>query len=59
MGLTGLLALLVVALFGVTVKFFLDGVREKNRKKAILSAVAFCGVVAVLYVGLLWLITSM
>lgn len=59
MGLTGLLALLVVALFGVTVKLFWDGAREKNWKKAILSVVIFCGFAGALYVGLIWFITAM
>lgn len=59
MGFTGLLAFILAALLAVTVKFVVDGVREKNWKKSILWAVLFCAFVLLLYFGLIGFITSM
>lgn len=59
MGLTGILALIVVALFVIMLKFVIDGVREKNWKKSIISVVIFCVIVLSIYWALITLITSM
>ena len=59
MGLTGILLLIVLALFVIMVYFVIDGVRTKNLIKAIISIVIFFAVVLVIYFGLLRFIASM
>lgn len=59
MGLTSLLALMIVSLFVIMLKFVIDGVHEKNWKKSIISVVIFCVVVLLIYFGLIRFITSM
>lgn len=59
MGLTGILALIVLALFVIILKFVIDGIREKNWKKSVISVVIFCVIVVLIYFGLIRLITSM
>ena len=59
MGLTGILLIIILALFVITIKFVIDGIRSKNWKKAIISAVIFLAIILIMYFGLLRLITSM
>ncbi len=59
MGFISLLALVVVALLVIMLKFVIDGVREKNWKKSIISVVVFLAVILLLYFGLIRFITSM
>ena len=59
MGLIGILALMVLALFVVLIKFVADGIRDKHWKKVIASIVVFIAVLLLLYFGLLQFITSM
>ena len=59
MGLTGILLIIILALFVITIKFVIDGIRSKNWKKAIISTVIFLAIILIMYFGLLRLITSM
>ena len=59
MGLTGILLLIVLALFVYMIYFVIDGIRTKNWKKAIISIVVFITVVLIIYFGLLRFIASM
>lgn len=59
MGFTGILLLADLALLVLTVYVTARGIRTKNWKKAVLPIAAFCVVTAVMYFGLLALITSM
>lgn len=59
LGLTGILALIVVVLFALAIYWIVRGVKEKNWKRAIIPAVVLAAVVALLYYGLLFFITSM
>ena len=59
MGFISLLALVVVALLVIMLKFVIDGVREKDWKKSIISVLEFLAVIVLLYFGLIWFITCM
>jgi TctA family transporter len=59
MSLTEILILIVIALFVVIAKFVIDGVREKNWKKSIISILIFGAIILLLYFGLIRFITSM
>lgn len=59
MSLTEILILIVIVLFVVMVKFVIDGVREKNWKKSIISILIFGVIILLLYFGLIRFITSM
>lgn len=59
MSLTEILILIVIALFVVIVKFVIDGVREKNWNKSIISILIFWAIILLLYFGLIRFITSM
>ena len=59
MGLTGILLLMILALFVFVIYFVIDGIRQKNWKRAIISVAAFCSIVLLMYFGLLRFITSM
>ena len=59
MGLTGILLFIILVLFIIAIYFVIDGVRTKNRKKAIISVAIFCSIVLLIYFGLLRFITSM
>jgi TctA family transporter len=59
MGLIEILILIVMALFVVMAKFVVDGVREKNWKKSIISILIFGAIIFLLYFGLIRFITSM
>lgn len=59
MGFTALLILVIMALFVITVKFVIDGVRRKNWKKSIIPAAVFLAVILLMYFGLIRFITSM
>lgn len=59
MSLTEILILIVIALFIIMAKFIIDGVREKNWKKSIISILIFGVIILLLYFGLIRFITSM
>lgn len=59
MGLTGILLLIILAIFVVMINFVIDGVRIKNRKKVIIPIVIFLSIVLLMFLGLLRFITSM
>jgi hypothetical protein len=59
MGLTGILLIVVLALLAIMVKFVVDGIREKNWIKVLVSIVVFLGIILLLYFGLIRLITAM
>ena len=56
---TVILLLIVLALFVIMIKFVIDGVRDKNWKKAIISIVLFIAIILLIYFGILRFITSM
>ena len=59
-GLTGVLLLIVLALLLlVVIKFVVDGIQEKNWKKAVLSVAVFGAMILLLLFGLMGFITSM
>lgn len=59
MGLTGILLLIILALFVFIIYFVSDGIRKRNWKRAMISIVIFFSVVLLMYFGLLRFITSM
>lgn len=59
LGLTGILALIMVALFALAIYLTVRGVKEKNWKKVIVPPVVLAAVVALVYYGLIFFITSM
>lgn len=59
MSLTHILLLVVLALFVVMIRFVIQGIREKNWKKVIISITVFLAIIMVMYFGLIRLITSM
>ena len=56
---TVILLLIVLALFVIMIKFVIDGVRDKNWKKAIISILIFIAIILLIYFGILRFITSM
>lgn len=59
MGFVGILLLIVLALFVIMIKFVIDGIRDKNWKKTVVSIIIFIGFVLLMYCGLIEFITSM
>ena len=59
MSLTHILLLVVLALFVVMIRFVIQGIREKNWKKVIISVAVFLAIILVMYFGLMRLITYM
>lgn len=59
MSLIHILLLVVLALFVVMIRFVIQGIREKNWKKVIISITVFLAIILVMYFGLIRLITSM
>ncbi len=59
MGLTGILLLIVLALSVIMIKLIVDGIRDKDWKKALVSIVIFISIILLMYFGLLRFITSM
>lgn len=59
MGFVGILLLIVLALFVIMIKFVIDGIRDKNWKKTVVSIIIFIGFVLLMYFGLIEFITSM
>ena len=59
MPLTKILLLVVLALFVITIRFVIQGVRAKNWKKVIISVAVYLAIILVMYFGLMRLITSM
>ena len=58
-GLTGILLLIILALFVVMIYFVIDGIKTKNWKKTIISIAIFFSVVLLMYYTLLGFIASM
>lgn len=59
MSLIGILIIIVIALLVVMLKLVVDGVKTKNWKKVIVTAVIFCTIFAMLYFALVRFITAM
>ena len=59
MGVSGILLLVALALLVAMIKFVVDGIREKNWKKAVLSVVIFGAMILLMFYGLVGFITSM
>lgn len=59
MGFVGILLSIVLALFVIMIQFVMNGIRDKNWKKAVFSIIIFIGIVLIMYFGLIEFITSM
>ena len=59
MSLIHILLLVVLALFVIMIRFVIQGIREKNWKKVIISITVFLAIILVMYFGLIRLISSM
>lgn len=59
MGLTSFLALILLALVVIMIKFVIDGLREKKWQKSVISIIIFCTVIFLLYFALIRFVTSM
>ncbi len=59
MSFTGILALLLMVLFGVSLYFVIRGIKTKNIKMALVSILLFCGIAFLFYYGLVSFITRM
>ena len=59
MSFIGILALIVIALLVVMLKLIVDGIKTKNWKKVIVTAVIFCAVFVMMYFALVRFITAM
>ena len=59
MGITGILGLLVIAVFAFVIYFVVLGIKQRNTKKILLPIVGFIVFAALLYWAFLSFITSM
>ena len=59
MGLTGILLLIILALFVFMIYFVIDGIRKRNWKKVIIPIVIFFSAVLLIYFGLVIFVISM
>ena len=58
MGLIGMLGLIVLAVF-VIVLYFVTGIKQKNWKRIVFPILGFVVTIVLLYIGLVFFITSM
>lgn len=58
-GFTGILASVVIALAVIAIMLIVNGIQENNWKKVIITAVIFCIIIALMFLGLIYFITSM
>ena len=59
MGITGIIAIVVLIILMATCYMVISGIRQRNRQKVILSIIGFATLIACLYFGLTAFITSM
>ena len=59
MGFTFIIMLIVLALICVMIKLVIDGIRDKNWKKVVVTIIAFSLVLILIYYALVSFITSM
>lgn len=59
MGITGIIAIVVLIILMATCYMVISGIRQRNRQKVILSIIGFAALIACLYFGLTAFITSM
>ena len=59
MGITGIIALVLLALLIVTICVVVSGIRQKNWKKIVFPVIAFVVLAAGIYLALVSFITSM
>lgn len=59
MGFISILLFLIIVLFIIMIKFVIDGVREKDWKRSIVSIFIFSIIITIMYFGLIKFITSM
>ncbi len=59
MGITGIIALVLLALLIVTICVVVSGIRQKNWKKIVFPVIAFVVLIVGIYLALVHFITSM
>ena len=59
MGLIGMLGLIVLAVFVILLYFVITGIKQKNWKRIDLPILGFVVTIVLLYIGLIFFITSM
>lgn len=59
MGLIGMLGLIVLAVFVILLYFVITGIKQKNWKRIVLPILGFVVTIVLLYIGLVFFITSM
>lgn len=58
-GFTSILALIIIALLVIMIKFIVDGIKEKSWKKVMITVAVFCAVFALIFYGFISFIASM
>lgn len=59
MGFLGMLALIVLAVFVILIYFVVTGIKQKSWKRIAFPLLGFVAFIAIVYLGLLFFITSM
>ena len=59
MGFTSILLIIVIVFAMIMIKIIINGIKEQNWKKVLLTAILFCLVLVMIYYGLISFITSM
>ena len=59
MGLIGMLGLIVLAVFVILLYFVITGIKRKNWKRIVFPILGFVVTIVLLYIGLVFFITSM
>ena len=58
MGLIGMLGLIVLAVFVILLYFVITGIKQKNWKRIVFPILGFVVTIVLLYIGLVFFITS-
>lgn len=59
MGFLGMLALIMLAVFVILIYFVVTGIKQKSWKRIVFPLLGFAAFIAIVYLGLLFFITSM
>lgn len=59
MGFLGMLALIVLAVFVILIYFVVTGIKQKSWKRIVFPILGFIVFIAIMYLGLIFFITSM
>ena len=59
MGFIGMLGLIVLAAFVILLYFVITGIKQKNWKRIVFPIIGFVVTIVLLYIGLVFFITSM